>query len=289
MTIAKLREKYHKMICREIIRISKKDKTEYPNFADGDNKSSIKIAWGIVDKLQCSRNLSKQGSQSGQTTGDLFEGLTRDFLRESFALLNHIRPGKWSYSVKSTITAFYQYEHLDYLDSILSKDKILSSALGGDYIIKPDIVVGRLPVSDAEINKKKNIISGKDIAATLTPLREKNHVDSVSEILHASISCKWTIRSDRAQNTRTEALNLIRNRKGHLPHISAVTAEPLPTRLSALALGTGDLDCVYHFALPELKASLEEIGNQDQLDMLLMMINGRRLRDISDLPFDLAV
>ncbi|MBO9364254.1 MAG: restriction endonuclease, partial [Roseiflexus sp.] len=64
-------------------------------------------------------------------------------------------------------------------------------------------------------------------------------------MLHASISRKWTIRSDRSQNIRTEAMNLIRNRKGHTPHIVAVTAEPLPTRIASLALGTGDLDCVY--------------------------------------------
>src|ERR1035438_2137764 len=68
-------------------------------------------------------------------------------------------------------------------------------------------------------------------------------------ILHASISCKWTIRSDRVQNARSEALNLIRNRKGRLPHVVVVTGEPLPSRLSAIALGTGDIDCVYHFAL----------------------------------------
>jgi hypothetical protein len=107
-------------------------------------------------------------------------------------------------------------------------------------------------------------------------------------ILHASISCKWTIRSDRSQNTRTEALNLIRNRKGHLPHIVAVTAEPLPTRIAALALGTGDMDCVYHFALNELQEAIKSIKNEDQMDMLKIMIDGRRLRDISDLPFDLA-
>lgn len=82
---------------------------------------------------------------------------------------------------------------------------------------------------------------------------------------------------------------MIRNRKGSLPHIVAVTAEPLPTRIAAIALGTGDLDCVYHFALPELKQSLLELGNEDQLDMLNVMIDGMRLRDISDLPFDLAV
>jgi len=68
-----------------------------------------------------------------------------------------------------------------------------------------------------------------------------------------------------------------------------VTAEPLPTRLAAIALGTGDLDCVYHFALPELEQTLEEIDNEDQMDMLRVMVEGRRLRDISDLPFDLAI
>jgi hypothetical protein len=69
----------------------------------------------------------------------------------------------------------------------------------------------------------------------------------------------------------------------------AVTAEPLPTRIASLALGTGDLDCVYHFALSELREAVEEVGGEDQLEMLIGMIDGRRLRDISDLPFDLAV
>jgi hypothetical protein len=97
------------------------------------------------------------------------------------------------------------------------------------------------------------------------------------------------MRSDRAQNIRTEGLNLIRNRKGHTPHIAAVTAEPLPTRVASLALGTGDLDCVYHFALPELREAVEKIGGPEQSEVLLSMINGRRLRDISDLPLDLAI
>ena len=49
------------------------------------------------------------------------------------------------------------------------------------------------------------------------------------------------------------------------------------------------IDCAYHFALPELKNIIEQIENQDQLDMLNTIIDGRRLRDISDLPFDLAI
>jgi hypothetical protein len=57
--------------------------------------------------------------------------------------------------------------------------------------------------------------------------------------------------------------------------------------LASIALGTGDLDCVYHFALPELYKAVTDTGNEDQLEMLTGMIGGNRLRDISDLPFDL--
>ncbi len=131
------------------------------------------------------------------------------------------------------------------------------------------------------------MIAVSDSFASFTPLRKANY-EHPRPILHASISCKWTLGSDRGQNARTEALNLIRNRKGHLPHVVAVTAEPLPTRIASLALGTGDLDYVYHFALPELQESIAEIDNEDQMDMLMILIDGRRLRDISDLPFDLA-
>ena len=108
-------------------------------------------------------------------------------------------------------------------------------------------------------------------------------------ILHASVSCKWTIRSDRVQNSRAEALNLIRNRKGKLPHVVAVTAEPLPSRLASLCFGTGDLDCIYHIALDELLRAVEELGYDDALSTLQELVDGRRLKDISDLPLDLAV
>ena len=71
--------------------------------------------------------------------------------------------------------------------------------------------------------------------------------------------------------------------------IAVVTGEPLPSRLVSLALGTGDLDCVYHFALYELQATLKALNMQDASDLLAVMVNGKRLKDISDLPMDLAV
>jgi hypothetical protein len=263
----------------------KKKRVEYPNFCDGSNKSSIKIAIGITERLKYA---PKYEPIKEQTIGDLFETATRDFLSKAFELLQHIRPGDWIYPTsKTAISGFDQYEHLAYLERIVARDKALASALGGDYIVKPDIIVARVPIPDDEFNREGILIKNEDTIAKLTPLRATNR-EKAFPLLHASISCKWTIRSDRSQNTRTEALNLIRNRKGHLPHIVAVTAEPLPTRISALALGTGDLDCVYHFALNELADTIQSIDNQDQLDMLYMLMEGRRLRDISDLPFDLS-
>jgi hypothetical protein len=285
MMLSELRMKYHQRICRDMIRFQQDGETDYPNFADKGNKASREIARNIVRRLQCIETREKL---SGQTVGGFFETITKDFLEEAFALLANLRPGNWSYSTKSPISDFDQYEHLANLKNRVQQDNLLASVLGTDYIVTPDIVVARWPISDEIINQDNIILTANDAFSRLTPLRERNHLH-VCPILHASISCKWTLRSDRGQNSRTEALNLIRNRKGPLPHIAAVTAEPLPTRIASLALGTGDLDCVYHFALVELQEAIAEIENEDQMDMLNILIDGRRLRDISDLPFDLAI
>lgn len=97
------------------------------------------------------------------------------------------------------------------------------------------------------------------------------------------------MRSDRAQNSRTEALNLIRTRKGRVPHIVVVTFEPWPSRIGSIAFGTGDVDCTYHTALYELQAAVGECGDESARDLMDTMVEGRRLRDISDLPLDLAI
>jgi len=288
VSIRDLRSNYHRQIYQQVVRLSKNKKSsQFPNFADGSSRASCEIAWGIVNRL---KTFDTSQPLSGQTVGAKFENITASFIEKTFQLLRHIRPGNWFYSTRYAISQFDQYEHLEYLDQFKksTSDPLLASALGEDYIIRPDIVVGRQLISDEEFNRLGEILSSDEEVASMTSLRATNAEDS-RPLLHASISCKWTIRSDRVQNARTEALNLIRNRKGRLPHIVVVTAEPLPTRLAAIALGTGDVDCVYHFALHEMLAAIEEIDNEDQMDMLKIMLEGKRLRDISDLPFDLAM
>jgi hypothetical protein len=41
--------------------------------------------------------------------------------------------------------------------------------------------------------------------------------------------------------------------------------------------------------LDELRETIEELDYEDAAEMLRIMIDGRRLKDISDLPLDLAI
>ena len=63
----------------------------------------------------------------------------------------------------------------------------------------------------------------------------------------------------------------------------------MPSRLASLALGTGDIDTMYHFALSELVEATRTSCNAEAMKTLDNLINGQRLRDIADLPLDLAI
>ncbi len=261
------------------------DKDGIPSNADSSSRYSVIVARHMAETL----GATTQPKVKGQTLGARFEQACMDFLQTTFPRLQNLRPGKWHFSRlgnRSSIktSSFSQYEHLEHLSQLTKNDAELAACMGTSYMVAPDIVIYREPEPDECINKDRLIVDEKsctcsDLRASANPL----------PILHASVSAKWTMRSDRAQNSRTEALGLIRNRKGRLPHIVVITGEPLPSRLASLALGTGDIDCVYHFALQELLEAVEATEAEDSLDLLHVLIRGKRLRDISDLPLDLAV
>lgn len=259
--------------------------------ADTSSRGSKAISRRIVDILvdEHHHTVNIVDKISGQTLGKQFELLTMDFLHETFPHLQNLRPGKWSIlqlgnNNRFKTSDFEQYEHLAYLSALTAENAQLAAALGNDYLVAPDVVIYRNLCEDEEINANQYIVD--DNVGRMADIRKSN---GGKPLLHASVSAKYTMRSDRAQNSRTEALNLIRNRKGHLPHIVVVTAEPMPNRLASLALGTGDIDCVYHFALYELIRAVKEVGSEDAVETLGTLVNGKRLKDISDLPLDLAV
>jgi hypothetical protein len=181
----------------------------------------------------------------------LEEGV-RSFLEEQLPLLTPDR--KWTFQRGTKVTDFVQYRHLGRIQDIIKEDKsgTLATEIGRDYVIKPDVTVG--------VQSKEGLL------------------------LHAAVSCKWTIRSDRVQNVRHEAVILTRHRRGRQPHIVAVTAEPLPSRLASIARGTGEIDGVYHIAFDSLLAAVEEVATPGEQEVLVELVEQRRLFDFSSLP-----
>ena len=185
-------------------------------------------------------------------------------LQEDLPRLDPTR--KWLIdSMIRPITDFVQYDHLKKVDELVRNNPELRTTLGMDYIIRPDVVVG-LPA---------------------------RHPDE-HRFLHAAISCKWTIRSDRVQNIRHENNQMIRHRRERLPHLMTVTAEPLPSRLAAIARGTGEVDAVYHIAFDALDRSVTDLAakkmlSYDQADAWLEVTSLGRVRPYADLAETLAL
>ncbi|MBS1716633.1 MAG: restriction endonuclease [Armatimonadetes bacterium] len=277
------RKAFHTDILAELLSV---DARGVASNADSSSTMSVKLAASIAAKLKSETGRDRL---AGQTSGSKFETIVETYLKSTFLSLGHLRPGDWEIRKMGTraklgIAGFEQYGHLTQLALLASQNPELAVALGADYVIAPDVIIFRNPESDDSISAKDEIVDLD--TARLTPLRK---VNNALPSLHASISCKWTLRSDRAQNAKSEALNLVRNRKGHLPHVVAVTGEPMPSRIASLALGTGDLDCVYHFALPELQEALVECNDASGIDLVNNLVTGKRLKDIADLPLDLVI
>ena len=227
--------------------------TGLPNISDSNSETSTAIS----EKLLEISGLPAPGFEPPKAPGKELERAVARHLQGELSRLDPTE--RWDVRVKGNpLRGFAQYRHLaDLKDAVEQDDSgTLRIVVGADYLVAPDVTVARL--------------------------REPHPV------LHASVSCKWTIRSDRAQNARIEARGLLSNRKGRAPHITVVTAEPLPSRLSSLGFGTGDFDAVYHICFEELEEAVQSVGNDSEQETLKVLIGGDRLRDYNCLASVLA-
>jgi hypothetical protein len=218
-----------------------------PNTSDAASRQSVAIASHILTLL----GLTEQDVAADNPATPFEEGV-RTYLEASLTADQSGRD--WVVNRDRRVTEFSQYSHLARVQEIIDQDvtRTLAAELGRDYVIKPDVTVG---------------IQARD-----------------SLMLHASVSCKWTIRSDRVQNIRHEAVILTRHRRGRQPHIMAVTAEPLPTRIASIARGTGEIDAVYHVAFEELTEAVQTVGTVEQKATLSELSGQGRLYDFNVIP-----
>ncbi|MBF6423976.1 restriction endonuclease [Nocardia cyriacigeorgica] len=208
-----------------------------PNSADTDNATSLRLAALVLERLG-EPNPNETGVAPvvpPPNPGVLLETQVQANLATELPELDPSR--EWHVRRGCSIVEYAQYEHLLGIERAIRDDPNLRVTLGTDYLIKPDVLVG---------------IHG---TPTQVPL----------PWLHAALACKWTIRSDRVQNIRHENGNMIRHRRGRLPHLVTVTAEPLPSRLASIARGTGEVDATYHIAYDELAYAVAAEGNPNQV------------------------
>jgi hypothetical protein len=238
-----------------------------PNISDRSNRPSMLIAANMFQAMGIPR--TKQAADLGDDEGD--EGGEPGSLLE-IALENHLDnalkakdPDRiWIVKRKQPVTDFAQFLHLSEIQRVLDANPTLRSTFGGDYQIETDVCVG-----------------------------VENSADPFAiPFLHAAISSKWTIRSDRVQNVRHEFATLVKNRRGRSPHLIAVTAEPLPSRLLSIARGTGEVDNVYHLLYEHLDDAVHQLWDvlsHEQRSAWTEMVIQKRLRPYSSLVDDLTL
>ncbi|QLJ00193.1 restriction endonuclease [Streptomyces sp. NEAU-sy36] len=230
-----------------------------PNIADLSQRASLGIAGHIFDRLQIDKVVS-DGDDDDESLGKLLEIGVEGHLADCFR--DSQRCSAWNVRRNSKIWDFWQYSHIRELREAADNYADIRDLIAADYLIDPDVTID---------------VPGR-----------------YGRVLRAVVSCKWTIRSDRAQNVRHEFNSLIRSRRGRAPHLVAVTAEPLPSRLSALTQGMGEIDAVYHVAYELLREAVSEYtplsprrGEKSQREHLDAMIKTGRLRDYRDLVDDI--
>lgn len=82
------RRSYHAAL---MARVLTRNEHGVPSNADGGQRSSVKLADGILTRL----GAEAVGARlAGQMSGNEFEGVTCGFLKETFQHLSHLRPGK---------------------------------------------------------------------------------------------------------------------------------------------------------------------------------------------------
>lgn len=239
-----------------------------PNLADVGSKASMSFAGYAYETLDVPKSQVRTSSlDDGSATGASGAALERAIAVDlDDDLIGRDPDRRWLVSRGGTVADYAQFTHLNALQAILLSNPTLRTSFAGDYQVRTDVYVGVENSADA----------------------------SQPPFLHAAISSKWTIRSDRVQNVRHEFATLVRSRRGRCPHLVLVTAEPLPSRLLSIARGTGEVDSVYHLLYDELDMAVSVLcGDRglyvDQRSAWIEMVEQKRIRPYSSLVDDLIL
>jgi hypothetical protein len=199
------------------------------------------------------------------------------------------------------IRAFDQYQHLGVFD------RFRSSYVGPTMALDEVLEQFALVPKHAALTKAARLIEKVKTGAAADDQRVQDLIDTMPEEsllkldvtvsepgevgrLLIGLSAKWSLRTDRAQDCLAQGSKLVSMRRGPMPHYATLTMEPRPSMLRLLAYGSGAVDCVYHLALPELRAAAAALdaskrtkSASQQCASIERMVAQGRLRDYDDL------
>lgn len=202
------------------------------------------------------------------------------------------------------LNAFAQYRHVGVMRGF-SVETSPEMAKAVQRLRK--FILSKVTTPKATVDRRDTLLADLDKALAGDAERRKQIVDDLGEesllnldvtayreqvtglpTLEAGFSLKWTLRTDRAQDCRSQGAKMSSLRRGRMPHFAAVTMEPRPYMLRLLGGGSGEVDCVYHLDLPSLTVAIEATtrGNpkrRETAETFRRLVDQRRLRDYSEL------
>jgi hypothetical protein len=264
-----------------------------PNTSDAGDKGSVELGRLLFDRL-------------GVAAGTPAPSRKIDDLMTN-SLIDHVRTQVGSaveVEANGHLSDFEQFTHLSALKS-LSKDdgtkaiqksldrieRFLSTRVSARDAAQLEILLGahRSLVLDQTTQRKQLVEQlGEESLLRLDVVVYRSDGAGRTPLL-AGFSLKWSLRTDRAQDCRSQGAKMSALRRGQMPHFAAVTMEPRPTMLALLGRGSGDLDCAYHLDLAALTDAVEAFyadskrRRQGSYDTFRRLVEQRRVRDYDEM------
>nr|WP_246422221.1 NgoMIV family type II restriction endonuclease [Nocardiopsis mwathae] len=268
-----------------------------PNTSDASHAFSVELGTAFFDVMGVPRAAVDGGLAGPVMAREMLADLAGRV--ESFG-------SDVSVDAERKLAEFEQYSHLGVVQE-LAKDPAgsrVSSSIeelevyihddDGDLNQAPRLLdlVGRIRGEHEESVAERRLlldtlgeesVLGLDIAIS----GPSPYSNSSLPFLEAGFSLKWSLRTDRAQDCRTQGAKMAALRRGRMPHFAAVTMEPRPYFLGILGRGSGEIDCVYHLHLPALAEAVDQVctskNRMAARDTFHRLRDQGRVRDYDDL------
>ena len=211
-----------------------------------------------------------------------FNKKIKDFLEKS-CLTSSDDSKKWHLvdTLQDGATDISRYEYGEYIHELMVANEKLSNTANGDYFIVPQFLLYQEPYSDEDLNQAGALVD--DFSAKQSELRAKNNPKAK---LYAVSLVKYSL-PYRTQTSRTELLQVLRQKQDRQPYVFLVTAEANPMHLASFILRAQEIDCVYHVDLSGLMEKAKKKEDNTAADLLQGLIRNKRLKGISGLLLDL--